>query len=143
MTTVTKNIIVIGLVVALLLLSGCGKQQIHDGGTASQIGFLAGKVSIGPLCPVERIPPDPRCQPTEETYKAWPIAVWTADKKNKITQIAVAADGTFKVELSSGSYVVDIDKQQPGIGGRNRPATVTIKAGETTRLNIDFDTGIR
>jgi len=29
---------------------------------------LAGKVNIGPLCPVERNPPDPSCQPTEETY---------------------------------------------------------------------------
>ncbi|MEK7081236.1 MAG: hypothetical protein AAB902_02520 [Patescibacteria group bacterium] len=41
-------------------------------------GFLEGKVTIGPLCPVERTPPDPACQPTEATYKAWQIAVYTA-----------------------------------------------------------------
>ena len=140
-----KNILPIALIAvtviaALLLLSSCSK---HHNNTKAEKGFLVERISIGPLCPVERIPPVPRCQPTEETYKAWPIAVWTADKKNKIAQIAVAADGTFNVELSAGSYIVDIDKQQPGIGGRNLPATVTIKAGETTTLNVDIDTGIR
>ena len=135
------SIIAVFVIAAIFLLSGCIKQQNN---TNEEKGILSGTVSIGPLCPVERIPPDPGCQPTLETYKAWPIAVWTADKKTKITQIAVAADGTFRVELSPESYIVDIDKQQPAvIGKQNLPTAVTIKSGETTTINIDIDTGIR
>lgn len=157
----------------LVLISGCAKQQTScekgsctDGRTYEKyallngkcvelnyfqdpcavngVGNLTGKVSIGPLCPVERIPPDPGCQPTQETYNAWPIAVWTTDKTTKIVSIAVAADGTFNVQLRPGEYVVDLDKEQAfGLGGRNLPATVTIKPRETTTLDINIDTGIR
>ena len=134
------SIIAVFVIAAIILLSGCIKQQNN---TNVEKGILSGTVSIGPLCPVERIPPDPRCQPTLETYKAWPIAVWTADKKTKIAQIAVAADGTFRVELSPGSYVVDAENPRSGIGGNNLPADATIKARETTMLNVNFDTGIR
>ena len=134
------SIIAVFVIAAIILLSGCIKQQNN---TNVEKGILSGTVSIGPLCPVERIPPDPRCQPTEETYKSRPIAVWTANKKTKITQITVAADGTFKVELSPGSYIVNTENPQSGIGSSNLPAAVTIKAGENTTLNVNFDTGIR
>ena len=133
-------IAVAAVIVAIILLSGCIKQQNN---TNAEKGILSGTVSIGPLCPVERIPPDPGCQPTLETYKAWPVAVWTSGKKTKIEQIAVAADGTFRVELSPGSYVVDAENPRSGIGRSNLPANVAIKAGETTTLNVNFDTGIR
>ncbi len=59
---------------------------------------IEGKVA-GPLCPVKSYPPDPRCQPTEETYKAWPIAVYTSDKKTKVAQIEPLVNGTYKIEL--------------------------------------------
>ncbi len=134
-----KNFL-IGLVGGIILISGCIQQQNQ----ISEKGFLEGKVTIGPLCPVERFPPDPRCQPTEETYKAWPIAVYTSDIKTKVTQIEPNLDGTYKIELSAGNYIVDLEKQQPfGMGGRNLPATISINSGRTTSLNIDIDTGIR
>lgn len=104
-------------------------------------GFLQGKVTIGPLCPVERVPSDPKCQPTEETYKAWPIVVYASGKKTKITQIEPNLDGTYKLELPVGNYVVDLEKQHTF--NNNLPATVIIKRGGVTTLNIDIDTGIR
>ncbi len=103
-------------------------------------GVLEGKVSIGPLCPVERNPPDPRCQPTAETYQAWPIAV--LHDTVKVATIVAGKDGTFHVELSPGTYVVDHEKQQH-FGKGTLPTTVTIKSGETTTLDINIDTGIR
>ena len=142
-----KNFLAVAVVLAItaiLFFSACSKQQTGAGsGTTAEKGFLSGNVNIGPICPVESTPPDPECQPTKETYKAWPIAVWTADKKSKITQIAVAADGTFKLELPAGTYTVDLENQQEVVGQKELPATVTIKAGHTTTLDIDIDTGIR
>ena len=120
--------------IGILLINGCVPQ------TPSK-GFLEGKITIGPLCPVERFPPDPRCQPTEETYKAWPIAIWTPDKKTKITQLTPHLDGTYTITLSPGDYLVDLEKQP--MFGKNLPTTFTITAGKTTILPIDIDTGIR
>ncbi len=101
---------------------------------------MEGKLSIGPICPVERIPPDPACQPKAETYQAWPIAVF--EGRHKVTNIVVKADGIFNVELPPGTYTIEHEKQQH-FGKGTLPVTVTIKSGETTTLGIDIDTGIR
>lgn len=134
-----KNILLIGIIATIIFVSGCQQQN-----QISEKGFLEGKITIGPGCPVERLPPDPKCQPTEETYKARPIAVYTLDKKAKIIQIEPKIGGTYKTELPIGNYIVDLEKQQPfGIGSNNLPATIVINSGEITKLDIDIDTGIR
>ncbi len=119
------------IIVLLFLLLACQPQAK---------GVLEGKLSIGPICPVERIPPDPNCQPTEETYNAWPIAVF--EGRHKVTNIVVKADGMFSVELPPGTYIIALEKQQH-FGKGTLPATVVIKPGKTTTLDIDIDTGIR
>ncbi len=117
----------------LLLLVACQVQPQLK-------GVLEGKLSIGPICPVERVPPDPSCQPTPEMYKAWPLEI---SQKGKKVATIVANDGTFSVELAPGTYVVDLERKQ-GIGGSSLlPATVKITSGETTTLELDIDTGIR
>ena len=123
------------LLLGVVLLSSCASQTQPSG-----TGFLEGKISIGPLCPVERFPPDPNCQPTPETFKAWLIAVY--QDETKIILLNPNLDGAYRVELPVGDYVVDLEKSM-GIGGKNLPATVIIKSGEITTLNIDIDTGIR
>ena len=134
-----KNVIS-GLIFSMILIDAC-TQQDKTQDKASEKGFLEGRIRIGPLCPVERIPPDSNCQPTEETYSAWPIAVF--DGKTKVAHVEPKIGGSFKIELPPGNYVVDLEKTQPRIGGNNLPAEVIIKSGETTTLNIDIDTGIR
>lgn len=125
------------LLFTLLLIWSCDERQIQ----IFEKGFLEGKVTIGPLCPVEKFPPDPACEPTEETYRAWPIVVWTADKKTKIAKIQPNVDGNYKIDLPEGSYIVDLDKQH--MFGKNLPATIDIEPSKTTILDIDIDTGIR
>lgn len=123
----------------LILIAGCIQQA---GSEAAGKGLLQGRVSIGPLCPAERPPPDPGCLPTEETYKAWPIAVWTEDKKTMVALLQPDLDGAYEIELPPGSYVVDLEKQHR-FGSSNLPARIDIRQNETTTLNIDIDTGIR
>jgi len=107
----------------------------------AKTGILKGKVTIGPLCPVERIPPDPNCQPTEATYKAWQITVYAPDKKTKIVQINPNLDGSYQIELPEGKYLVDFEQEHAF--SRSLPTTVIIKKDEIKILNIDIDTGIR
>jgi len=121
------------IVLLLILLLGCQQQAK---------GVLEGSVHIGPICPVERMPPDPACQPSAETFQAWPIAVSRMESDVKIATIVAGKDGTFRVELPPGAYDVQLEKQQRFVKG-TLPALVQIRSGETTRLDIDIDTGIR
>lgn len=133
-------ILIIGVITGVISVGVCMQQQSN----ISAKGFLEGKITIGPLCPDEKSHPDFRCQPTAETYKAWPIIIYIPDKKTKVAQIEPNLDGIYKIELSAGNYIVDLEKQQPfGIGGGNLPATISINSGEKTALNIDIDTGMR
>lgn len=138
MSSYSKNIVsFLTIVAGLLLGSGCDKLSSADE------GFLEGKISIGPICPVEKDPPDPGCLPTAETYKAYPVGVWTPDGKRRITQLNPSLDGTYKTDLGPGNYLILLEKSGGGIGSSNLPAEVTIFAHGSTELNIDIDTGIR
>jgi len=129
------------VVLFLMLIIGffsCVKQNSISGE-----GVLKGKISIGPICPVETIPPDPHCLPTMETYKAWATAVWTLNKKSKIAAINPRLDGTYQIDIPAGNYLIDFAGQTNFVGGSNLPAPISIADGDTTNFNINIDTGIR
>ncbi|MEI6140390.1 MAG: hypothetical protein WCP85_14065 [Mariniphaga sp.] len=128
------------LIIYILATSSCGdiRENVTDA------GVLKGKISIGPLCPVERIPPDPACLPTAETYKAWATAIFSAKGKAKIATLDPNLDGSFEIELPVGDYIVDYNVvRNIGVGKSNLPAAFSITAKDTTTININIDTGIR
>jgi hypothetical protein len=127
-----------------LIAPCCDRYNIHLVRQHSHEGILKGKISIGPICPVETVPPRPECLPTIETYKAWQTAVWNTSKTKKIQLIHPALDGNFEVILPAGKYLIDFeDTKTNRIGGSNLPLTFTIRSDETTTLDINIDTGIR
>jgi hypothetical protein len=125
------------LVLAIALITGCAKL------TNGETGLLEGVILIGPLCPVETVPPDPACQPTAETYKAYPLGVYSSDGTKKIASILSNLDGSYITELYPGTYKVVLEKEQQGPGSSNLPADITISSNDVTVLNINIDTGIR
>lgn len=125
------------LLTVLLFISGCDNQL------SKETGILEGVISIGPICPVETDPPLPGCQPTAETYKAYPVSVWTSDGRKKITQLNPSLDGSFSTALPPGKYKVLLDNAQNRIGSSNLPVEITIISNVQTLLNIHIDTGIR
>jgi hypothetical protein len=125
------------LITGLILIPGCENQITREA------GFLEGVISIGPICPVEAIPPDPGCLPTAETYKTYPISVWKTDGTNKIALLEPAIDGSYRTELAPGNYLVILERNQNYIGSSNLPVEVTIISQNKTILNIVIDTGIR
>ncbi|MFH0970935.1 MAG: hypothetical protein V1835_00045 [Candidatus Micrarchaeota archaeon] len=111
-----------------------GKCALNNG------GILQGKVSIGPICPVER--PDQPCPVPPEAYAARKLTATGPNGQEKIAIIDIKSDGTYSIDLAPGTYVIGM--QQNGIDrSAQLPATVEIKAGTTTTLNVDIDTGIR
>lgn len=106
-------------------------------------GYLEGIISIGPLCPVERIPPDPACLPTAETYKAYPVTVYNVEGNKKVAMLSPSLDGFYILDLFPGQYKVVLEKPQNNIGTSNLPYEISITSMDTTLLNINIDTGIR
>jgi hypothetical protein len=128
-------IVVITIIAFVIVMFGGGLPAE----TGNKTGILTGKVSIGPLCPVEpcTVPHDRLVA----AYAARPITISTPDG-TFVTTVTADPESGYTVALKAGTYVVAIPKQ--GIGGSpDLPATVTIRSGETVVLNISIDTGIR
>jgi hypothetical protein len=103
-------------------------------------GILQGKVTIGPLRPVET--PGEVVEVPCEVYEARKIMVYDRSGKKLIEQVDIDCTGRYVAKLGPGTYTVDINRL--GIDfSKDVPAQVEIKSGITTRLDIDIDTGIR
>ncbi len=131
-----KRLIFLFLIICLTGFLSCVDKK------PTYCGFLKGSVSIGPLCPVERIPPDPGCLPTAETYKAYQVDVYSYDGDHIITKISPSTDGKFITELPQGNYKINMEKVIV-IGGSNLPSFISINQNDTTFFDIVIDTGIR
>ena len=129
----------LSVIVVVTLILSCTKQSIVTGN-----GVLKGTISIGPICPVETIPPQPGCLPTRDTYNNYATAVWTSDKKSKVATIIPNLDGTYQIDLPAGDYVLNfVTARTFGAGGSNLPTAFSIADKDTLTLNISIDTGIR
>jgi hypothetical protein len=103
-------------------------------------GILSGSVTVGPICPVERV--GVPCPVPSVAYTSREVIVYAANGSTIVARKNFNPDGTYSFSLPAGSYVVNTPNS--GIGGaRNLPQTVTIKSGQTTTLDFSIDTGIR
>ncbi|MDD5527604.1 MAG: hypothetical protein PHO56_01340 [Patescibacteria group bacterium] len=99
---------------------------------------ITGVSLIGPVCPVERIPPDPACAP--RPYPAL-VIVKSADGTKEITRFNTDQNGKFKIGLPPGNYL--LEPQGNNVYPRGIAQTVLVKAGVFTSVNVNFDSGIR
>jgi hypothetical protein len=108
--------------------------------TSANSGILSGRVTIGPICPVERV--DQPCNPPPEMYAKHRLVLLASDGKTKIQEIKTDAKGYYKAEVPAGDYLLDYQPHDIGIG-QKAPRPVSVKAGVTTKFDVDIDTGIR
>ncbi len=99
---------------------------------------VSGYVHAGPVCPVERFPPDPDCadRPVEGA-----VMLFTTDDGKEVGQAVSDANGRFALHLPNGSYVL---RPQPveGLLG-TAPAQRFTVDGAPVELDVAYDTGIR
>lgn len=96
-------------------------------------------VTLGPICPVERIPPEERCKdrPYQASFKITKKASFPPFFKS----VSSGNDGIFVVELPPGEYtVMPILK---GVLPHASPQDVTVTPGHIIEITIMFDSGIR
>ncbi len=100
------------------------------------VGFLTGRITTSPTCPVERIPPEPECAP--RGYATGIII----ESANYTKQINSGANGYFYTQLFVGNY--NLKPVSANILPRcNEVDGVIIKSNSTTTVTIDCDSGIR
>ncbi len=133
-----KILLGIFLLAGGLLLLSC--QQ-----SGPQTGVLEGKVTIGPIWPVER-PGESRPVPPE-VFAARKVMVYDASGKKLVKEVSIqqidqTATGYYSVQLAAGSYTVDTNRLGIDRSG-NLPQKITVAAGGTVTIDLDIDTGIR
>lgn len=125
------------LIFSLLVLAACSARTRP----IPALGTLAGKVSVGPLTPVERVDATPAPVPPE-VYTTRAINVLSPDGKTLVKSVSFQADGTYRVELPPGEYLVELKRN--GIDrAAELPAQITIHSGEILILDLNIDTGMR
>ncbi len=121
---------------ALCTLSGCGSALIPSNLDSG----ITGVVLAGPQCPVIGPNSPPECQ---DKPLAATIIVRAADSGLEVTRFQSGEDGTFRVPLFPGAYVLDPQPGSPTGFPHAAPMDVQVQAGEFTSVTIEYDTGIR
>jgi len=102
------------------------------------LGVLTGRVTRGPLSPVEGIPGGRRA----EVVAGFRIVISGSDGR-QVESVVTNDQGQYHVHLPPGAYRVSAVSLPRGSSTRELPATVTVTEGQETRLDIRIDTGIR
>ncbi len=106
----------------------------------TSMGTIKGKVTVGPICPVERL--NSPCPVPPTAYTSREVILYAINGTTEIKKMHFTANGTYGFEVPTGTYIINTPQQ--GIGGsKDLPKTLTIKSGETIEFNFSIDTGIR
>jgi Carboxypeptidase regulatory-like domain len=126
----------VALLLMLSALASCGQMRPRP---TAPFGTIAGDVTAGPTCPVERV--TDQCPP--EPVQNRQVNVVTQDG-TRVATTSTDSTGHFTVQVPPGSYLVQVAIVPGELGLRQiTPGNVTIRAGETVTVRIELDTGIR
>jgi len=121
----------------MILLSAAGAPAQRPAAN----GVLQGHLSIFSLTPVQ---PDDATLPgvTAETYKNYLLVVLTQDGKKEVARLTADEHGNFRVMLPPGAYILDVyDRVRKHV--RAKPQLFAVLSNQTTRVDLQMDTGIR
>ncbi len=98
---------------------------------------IRGTATIGPSCPVERIPPDPNCadKPYSGSFNV------STESGAIVKNFQTGADGSFEVSVPAGTYVISLGGGK--VYPRMSPPTVTVEEGKFVSVHLELDSGIR
>ena len=124
-----------------LVLIACAVAFLAVAPAAGAGTGIRGRVVASPTCPVERVPPDPKCAPRA---LAAVVRIYRLSDHHTVARVRTGDDGRFRLRLRRGRYGVNA---RPAAGGPlpscPQGVRATVRKGRYTRLTIDCDTGIR
>jgi hypothetical protein len=123
------------LVLALgLLLAACGTAA-----APGPTGSLTLTLTAGPICPVERIPPDPNCAP--RPVPGAEVLVLTVDGR-EVGRPKSDATGKIRLTLPQGRYIIRPVSAAGGLPSAPEEVVVDVGAAPV-EVALGYDTGIR
>jgi hypothetical protein len=126
------------LSLAIALLSACQAPSVGPSVDATRVE-VRGVAQAGPVCPVERVPPDPACA---DRPVAGAVLVVTQNGK-EVARTTTEADGRFHLRLAPGDYQL-VPEPVEGLMGTAEPIKLTVREGGVPApLIVAYDTGIR
>jgi len=122
------------MVTVVGIFAGC----LVAGAHANGFGYVEGRVALTPMCPVkkESMP----CNVPPEAYRAREILL--SSGREIVARIHPDGRGTFRIKVAAGSYVANINRVGAD-SSSDVPREIQVSPGETMRLDITIDTGIR
>ncbi len=120
----------IPLVLVIVLLAACAPSQAP----ATDSG-VEGRVTMGPMCPVMRL--DQPCP--DQPYQATLTVLNLAGKK--VAQVQADVNGLYQIALQPGDYI--LHPESPNVMPHAQDQPFTVIAGQFTKMDIVYDSGIR
>jgi hypothetical protein len=120
------------LFAASLALSSCGTAPAAFASTSG----IAGVTKVGPRCPVVSA-----TTPCPATPAAKVVAVWGQDG-HEVTHFTSARNGTFRIPLPPGRYMLKDASNPDGNAAPLLPDTVQVPPDAYVQIEVLFYTGI-
>lgn len=118
------------LILVVLLLSACSSASP----TPTDSG-VEGQVLIGPMCPVVQVGQECPDEPYQATLTV------NSPSGERIVQVQTKEDGTFKIPLEPGDYI--LYPESPNVMPTAQDQPFRVEAGKFTQVTIHYDSGIR
>jgi hypothetical protein len=128
-----------GPAIALMLAVGLLVAACGTAATPGPTGTVTLTLTAGPVCPVERIPPDPNCAPRPVADAE--VIVLTADGR-EVGRPKSDAAGKIRLTLPQGRYIIRPVSAAGGLP--SAPEEVIVDVGAIPiDVALSYDTGIR
>ena len=110
-----------------------------DGG---ERGFLEGHLRILALKDVELAEGNPP-KFSGGNYAEYPLIILSGDGKKEIARVRANENGSYRLALPPGDYILDVQGRRPKGHVRAKPQPFTVVSNQTVRIDMDIDTGVR
>ena len=108
-----------------------------DGSPVAQESGVEGMVFLGPTCPAAQSGTECPDLPFEAALAVLNLA------GEEVARGKSEADGTFRIPLPPGEYVLVPEQPSPDVPPFASPIEFEVEAGEYTELDIRYDSGVR
>lgn len=141
----TRPILALVVVVGALVVGALGGCTVPPGASAPSVPVspsgvgVTGDVHAGPKCPVSQ-PGDPACA---DLPVSGAVLIVTSAAGGEVARVTSAADGTFRLTLAPGDYIL-VPQPVAGLLGTAQPVPFHVAEGSAPPvLDVSYDTGIR
>ena len=111
---------------------------LASGNTAP--GFLEGRLRILAFKDVELAGANPP-KFSGGNYAEYPLIILSGDGKKEIARVRANENGSYRLALPPGDYILDVQGRRPKGHVRAKPQPFTVVSNQTVRIDMDIDTG--